>query len=222
MIAGVCHLSLKCAQAKKKGKKDRRKGGYRANAKWDYAVVRMASQGQMLLPVLSLSKAWKSCFSCCHVCVYWLYISSVSSTRGDKYAIYYLPYALTSDGCKCQSGVNQASAMPCCSNWGKKLGTGTNFLLEAKTKQRLSKNMWEFFKKALSNRDMKHNYVKTSKLLGNTNKTMILCMLGSQAMKFGHQIKLPGVYLYFKISPRLHQLTFPFRLKLLKVLQKTD
>lgn len=69
---------------------------------------------------------------------------------------------------------------------------------------------------------MKHNYGKTSKLLGSTNKIMILCMLGSQAMKFGHQIKLAGVYLYFKISPRLHQLTFPFRLKLLKVLQKTD
>lgn len=48
---------------------------------------------------------------------------------------------------------------------------------------------------------------------------MLLCMLGSQAMKFGLQSKIPVVYLYFEFSPRLCQLTLPFRLKLL---HKTD
>lgn len=51
---------------------------------------------------------------------------------------------------------------------------------------------------------------------------MLLCMLGSQAMKFGLQSKIPVIYLYFEFSPRLCQLTLPFRLKLLKVLHKTD
>lgn len=51
---------------------------------------------------------------------------------------------------------------------------------------------------------------------------MVLCMLGSQAMKIGLQSKIPGVYLYFEISPRLCQLTLPFRLTLLKVFHKTD
>lgn len=94
--------------------------------------------------------------------------------------------------------------MPCCSNRGRELGTGTDFLLEAKMRRWLTGNIANMPLKAHSKRNEGH--VKTSK--SSHMSKWILVLLVLKATKFWLQsIRIPIVYMYFEFSPRRFQLT---------------